>query len=220
MRKTVSTIAFAALVASSGAFAQSATTDNTQTTTASQEPVQKGGLRNEIVGLKPQLGFLQYTDGAGDTATRGAAGLQLDMNLVPAGSSASSSGLYVGPQTGALFSHIGGTGANFFGSGDNGAGGNAIIIPANLKAGWTFGDAFRMSGHGGANVVYQSIVDQMNLGQNGSFGSEKWSVVPNVGAEAEFGLTPAFTISLRPDWTIAPNNDAFTGTLLLGIALG
>lgn len=197
-------------------------------TTASQSDMQGGLIRNEVLGIKPQVGILSFDNANGENDTRGAAGLTIDLNMTQAiagifGAEDAMSNLYVGPSTGLIYSHLGAPNANFIGnsdSGNAGAGANLFYIPANLKVGVNLGDALRVSAHGGGNVVYRSIENSARLGANqGNNAGNDWTIFPNVGADVELGLGENANILLRPDWTLTEGPDMFTGTLGLVIGL-
>jgi hypothetical protein len=193
--------------------------DTMATTRREESEVSRGMLRDEVFGMKPQVGVISFDEpGTGDTASRGVVGILFDWNF------ASGSHFYVGPQFGGLFSHLGAPGSNFFGSdaptGDR-SGANIVTLPANFKVGYNFTDRFRIAAHGGANFVYRSIASSMNLGRDADNTlSDNWSVFPNLGGDVEFGLGRSVSLMLRPDWTFTPGDDFFTGTIALGIPLG
>jgi hypothetical protein len=181
-----------------------------------------GYLTNEKVGIRPQVGTLVFDDVNGDSAARAAYGLTVDVNLA----SAINENLmhwYLGPSTGAIYSHLGSPGAGFFGT-DQGSGlsggANLLLIPANLKVGYNFNDYFRVAAHGGGNVVYRSIANSMFLSTSSVGGGSDWTIFPNVGADVEVGLGRNLALTLRPDVTITPENDILAATLALAIPIG
>ena len=228
MRRILTSIALACLFGSQGVWAQDVTTDvnvdNNATTTTTESNVGVGALGKEGFGFKPEVGAMVYNDALGNTTSRGVAGLDIDMNLSRLVST--NPGLYVGPQTGIVYSHLGSATSNFFGTSPssdvNNAGANMLLFPVNLKVGYNLTDSFRISAHGGGNVMYRSVANVMDLGassfNNGS--TSTWSMFPNAGGDVEFGLGKSASLLLRPDWTSTPGNDFFTGTLGLGIAIG
>jgi hypothetical protein len=179
----------------------------------------QGYLRRETVSIKPQVGMLAFQNFAGENVTRAAAGLSVDANLTNMIISQPTN-LYIGPSTGAIFSHLGSPTSNFFGSNPNPGRddtdqANMLILPANLKVGYTFGDMFRVSAHGGGNLLYRSVASAIPT----SSGSD-WTIYPNVGGDVEVGLTPNLALTLRPDVTLTPANDVFSGMLALGFTIG
>jgi hypothetical protein len=180
-----------------------------------------GAMKDEIYGLKPQIGamvFKPIENGVTqDTESRVMAGATFDVNLFRLASE-DLRNFFGGVSVGALVSHVGTPGANAFGAGDNGGGGNLLLIPLNLKFGYNVNEAFRISLHGGANWVYRSIGNQFNFGAQGAGSGDDWTPYPNVGMDFEFGKSVAFMF--RPDFTITPQDEIFTGTLALSIPLG
>jgi hypothetical protein len=188
------------------------------TTTATESDVSDSYLRSEVVGIRPQAGALFFENAlTGNTDSRFLGGLTLDVNVLRG------SPVYLGPSTGFLFSHVGPVDANFFGTdsptaGDSG--GNIFIVPANLKLGYNIGDRFRVAAHGGANLVYRSIANALNIGGT-LLGSESdTTFYPNAGLDLEWGLGQNIALTLRPDWTFTTGPDMATATLALAIPIG
>jgi hypothetical protein len=131
---------------------------------------------------------------------------------------------FVGISTGGLFSHLGSATSDFWGTSPssvvNSPGANMLLIPADLKVGYNFGDAVRVSARGGGNVLYRSEGVAMNVGPSTATTSSIWRIYPNVGGDVDFALARGFTLGLRPDYTFTPGNNIFVGTLALGISLG
>jgi hypothetical protein len=203
-------------------------TDNTSTTTTTETgPAQ--GLSGEVVGIKPQVGFINFRDAANNFDNRGTVGLMFDVNGASAvghmmGMS-SGSPLFFGPSVGAFYSHIGGIDSGFLGNsttastdpnaGAGSAGANLLIFPADLKVGWNFG-YFRTSIHAGGNVFYSSVANAVLLGSsppNTTTGSN-WMILPDVGVDLEYGVTNGLALIARPDWTLAGSNR------MLGVSIG
>lgn len=193
------------------------------TTVAEEKEVTRGYLSDEVFGIKPQAGVIAFQDAAGEDASRLAAGLTFEWNFSTM-AGLTESRWYVGPQTGFIFSHLGQAGSNFVGTdadtpiGD--AGSNFLLIPADLKIGYNFGDHYRLSVHGGGNVIYRSAANSINMGKGSTGTGDLWKVYPNVGGALEIALSRTSVFLLRPDFTIAPNEDVFTGTIGFGWALG
>lgn len=185
----------------------------------------QGNLRDESVGLKPQVGALMFHDATGNQTSRGGIGLALDFNFskwaAPA-TSVASQNIYFGLSTGGLYSHLGNPGSGFFGSNSsgtvvtNGGGANFFLFPINAKLGYNVSDNLRISGHGGGNVIYNSSPASMNFGNTGM----NWQILPNVGGDVDIGLGRSVAVTLRPDWTFTGGVGFFTGTLEFGFALG
>lgn len=224
MQRIMTGIALASLLVGSVALAQDTTDQNMGTSTTSTENMGRSGLANETLSVKPEVGVATFTNTAGSDNSRGAAGLDIEYNLSGMAAGMSGTPLYLGVQTGIIYSHIGTASGNFFGgNGDSNAtspGANMLLIPADLKLGWNVTDSFRLSAHGGANVIYRSIQTAMQLGTpNGNTGSA-WSFYPNVGADLDFALLPRLTLLIRPDVTLTPGPDLYSGMVGLGFSLG
>lgn len=183
-------------------------------------------LRDETVGIRPQVGALVFNDVNNEQTARAAAGLTLDFNLAELFDK-NWGNLFIGPSTGIIYSHLGAPGSNFFGSSgdDNQAGGNSnfFYVPLNGKLGVTLGNNFRISAHGGANAVYRNNASGISLGgsdNNVNIGDSTFTLYPNIGADLEVGMGSSLALTLRPDYTITPGDDFFTGTVALAIPLG
>jgi hypothetical protein len=213
---------------------QAGTADNTGVSIApAPAPAQKKTLVDEKIGIKPQVGDLNYRDASNAKSNRALYGLTADFNvgdIVNNALNMHQTGLYLGPQTGFLFSHIGAVGGGFFG--DSGAqggtpnvansdpGANMFLIPANLKAGWTL-YGFRVSAHGGGNVIYRSNASTVLVGKNTPItSSSKWGILPDAGPEVEYGILNGGAVIARADWTFGGSNTMFDGTVGLSIPLG
>lgn len=196
-------------------------------------PEQKKTLVDEKIGLKPQVGVLNYRDASDAKSNRALYGATVDFNagdIVNNALNMHKSGLFLGPQTGFLFSHIGAVGGTFFG--DSGAqggtqnvtnsdpGANMFMIPANLKLGWT-AYGFRLSAHGGGNVIYRSSAGSVLVGKNTPDNlNSKWGILPDAGAELEYGVLNGGAILVRSDWTFGGSNTMFAGTVGFSFPIG
>ncbi len=132
--------------------------DTVQRTTITEKKPNEGGLRNEAVGIKPHVGILSLSNSLGNTDSRALAGLMVDVNGLRR-LNMEGGRPYLGPSVGILYSHLGAAGSDFFGL--NGAGGNQsgthlLLIPFNIKAGYTVSDIFRPSIHVGGTLVYNN----------------------------------------------------------------
>lgn len=179
-------------------------------------------LYNQTFAMGPQLGFVTYTDNQGDKSTRGTVGVGLEWNLAPLFESAENgwaypADYYLGVQTGAYLSRVGGGNADFFGGSSSGSGfedATLITIPLNAKIGYNFMENARASIHGGGNLFYRSSAGAVRLGENGPVGdSAAWNVYPNVGADLEVQVSEPLSILARPDLTITSGENLFVGTL-------
>lgn len=221
MRLAILSILFFAGFCSLEARAQS---DAPPTTVATDESVTNGLMRNEIFSVKPLAGVLAYPDTQGNNTGRLAIGVTWDMSLLSLINLGTPSPWYLGPAFGAIYSHLGAPSSDFFGSdpasGSAGAGANMLIFPTNLKVGYSFSDYYRIAIHGGANLIYRSIGNSVNLGEGSDSTNSLWKYYPDIGADLDIALARGLSISFRPDWTLAPNNSLFTGTLGIGVSLG
>ncbi|MGZ3688200.1 MAG: hypothetical protein ACXVBW_07860 [Bdellovibrionota bacterium] len=200
-------------------------TDTTNVTQASQETVGAKGYMKDAASINPQVGVVGYQDpNTGSSNARAVYGLTADINVMPM-ISQDLGNIFVGPTLGALYSHLGDPGGGFFGSttgsvnaGQGGA--NLLILPLDLKVGYAVTDWFRASAHGGGNFIYRSVVGSLALGNDQTASSSNWNIYPNVGADFEFALGKNVALGIRPDFTLTPVNDIYTGTLSLNIGFG
>jgi hypothetical protein len=202
------------------------TTDNTGVSTATKEEVTKGGIADEVVGFKPQAGVINFRDPTATIQNRGVIGFTAEHNMAAAiadmTGNANLKTLYLGPETGLFYSHIGGPNANFVGAGTNEvAGANMLMIPLDLKLGASLGPT-RLALHGGGNIFYRSITQAVALGKNADTSnlSSSWSILPNIGADFEIGKTNAVAFIARPDLTFGGSNRLWAGTVGVSIPLG
>ena len=219
-----SVISSSALVSSSQAAEQASSPPAAGTTTVGKKKeILKGYLKDEIVGVRPQLGLIAFKDSADQDTSRFAVGFTVDMNVAKAVDS-NINDFYIGPQTGILYSHLGDPKSDFFGGNPDvsrGEGGsNFVMIPLNIKAGYTFNDNFRLSAHAGGNVTYRSIGGSLRFADARETGKDLWTAFPNVGADVEFGIGKNVAVGFRPDWTITPGDDVFSGMLTVGFTIG
>ena len=75
--------------------------------------------------------------------------------------------------------------------------------------------SFRLSLRGGGNITYRSVADAMDFGPATAGPGSRWRIYPNVGADFELGQ-----LVIRPDLTLTPGNEVFTGTVGYNIVLG
>lgn len=197
---------------------------DSMTSSTTTDAATGGYLKNEAFGIKPQAGVVLFQNNVGDTASRLAVGFTLDWNVTRVVSE--SPDLYIGPSTGFIFSHLGSTTGNFFGtslSGQATAGANMFYIPANLKIGANMGRDTRLSVHGGGNVFYRSVAAAINLGAATSavtnVGSS-WDVYPNAGADLEIGFGKNAALLIRPDITFTPGVNVYSATIGFAAPLG
>jgi hypothetical protein len=173
-------------------------------------------IRDETLGVSPQVGVLSYTNPNGAYSARAFAGITGSFNFVPLTASPEARLWYVGVTTGVLFSHNGSSSSNFFGSNpsvsatDNS---NILYIPADLKIGYNFGETFRLSAHGGGNIIYRSSSGSVNLGAGSTGDDSLWKIYPNVGGDLEWQVSKRVSILVRPDVTITPASDTLSATV-------
>lgn len=221
MRRTI-TLALTGLLAATAAWAQDDNSANTATTTTTTTEVTHGYLRDETVGLKPEVGLMAYTDAFGNSTSRLAVGFDLDWNILRA-VDPEEGDTFFGIDTGFIYSHMGSPTSNFWGSSATtiqDAGANMFLIPADLKLGYAFADKYRLSIHGGGNITYRSVASSLYLGDSSFQPGSVWRIFPNVGADLEIAMGRNAAILLRPDVTLTPGNTIFTGMLALGVTLG
>jgi hypothetical protein len=174
-------------------------------------------IRDEVFGIAPELGALSFTNRNGAYSSRAMAGVGLNFNLVPLVMDRDNRDWYMGVSTGALYSHMGSDSGNFFGSNSNVQStdnSNVLIIPADLKIGYNLSSAFRLSAHGGGNIIYRSVGNAIDLGSDSNTNDSLWRIYPNAGADAEWQVGKNVSLMLRPDLTFT------SGTTLFGATLG
>jgi len=110
MRKIILGVALSAVLALP-LLAQAADDDMSSTSVASSSDVTHGYLRNEVVGIKPEVGTIVYDDpSTGVVDSRAAVGLDAAWNVAGLFFNKSDRNLFIGPNTGVLFSHLGSLG--------------------------------------------------------------------------------------------------------------
>ena len=187
------------------------------TTERTEKEVSGNYLQKEIVGIKPQAGFVTFKNSDGNTDSRLAMALILEMNAVSTFYKGHKEfkNWYIGPSSGLVFSHLGEPSSNFFGADPSGArvaqaGSNFLMIPVNLKFGYLWPDSnVRFSVRGGGNVTYRTVAQSLNFGSATSGGTGPvWRMYPNIGADIEIGR-----LSIRPDLTMTPEDELFSATI-------
>jgi hypothetical protein len=177
-----------------------------------------------IAHLQPQVGVIGLTDAQGSGTARAALGLTADLNF--ARSLGQDSGrFFVGPSTGVIYSHLDSPDSNFWGSNsgnDFSRDANLLLIPLDLKLGYALTPSIRVAVRGGGNLLYRSVGNSLSLGDSTAvLGRDSgWRIFPNVGGDLEIGLTRDISLMLRPDATLTPGDDFYTGTMGLTIDLG
>jgi hypothetical protein len=224
MKRFLFALASTLTLISGVAVAQSNYDSNGNVSSTNAPSTSTGMLKDEVVGFIPEVGVLAFTDPAtGTTTSRGGAGLGVDWNISPMLGEAFKP-FYLGISTGFIYSHLGSSTSNFFGTNPNVAvtdpGSNLLLIPADLKLGWSGGSNARISIHGGGNVIYRTVASAIDFGSSSFQGGSVWSIFPNAGADFEVGIGRNVSLNLRPDFTFTPGNTLFTGTLGLGLNLG
>lgn len=198
------------------------TNANSGTSTTTAEDQGHTALGAEVLAIKPEVGAMVYTNTLGARNTRGAAGLDLEFNV--AGLAPQGSPIYTGIQTGIIYSHFGAAGADFWGSSTGvdttSPGANMFLIPADVKIGWNFTDATRLSVHGGGNVTWRTVGNSANFGPSSVNPGSTWRIFPNAGADFDMAVTPNLSVMLRPDWTVTTGPVLFTAMVGIGISLG
>jgi hypothetical protein len=200
--------------------------DNTAANTSTAEfgDVIHGQLKDEKLAFVPQVGVLEFPDQNGNHTERASAGLLIEGNAT-SWVAPQAENLYIGPETGAIYSHLGNTSSNFIGtspttSDSTDSGANLLVIPADLKLGYTFGDNFRLAVHGGGNLTYRTVGTSIDFGPATASTSPVWRIYPNAGADLELGLGRNIMVNFRPDVTFTPGNSLLAGTVGLGILIG
>jgi hypothetical protein len=201
--------------------APDATAPGIERTTITERRAPEGGLREEAVGIKPQFGFLTVEDAFGETNTRGVVGMTIDANLLKRARTEGGKP-FLGPSFGVLYSHLGRPGADFFGNNapsGTGRGTHLILLPLNLKAGYTFSDAIRLAVHGGMTALYTNTSSEDGVAVGLDPSTDSWSTRGNLGLDVELGIGRNVSLLLRPDWTFGELSTVFSGTLGLGFPI-
>jgi hypothetical protein len=200
-----------------------AATDSTEMSSTSEASSARPYIADEMIGIKPAVGFVGYVDLAGSHATRMSYGITGEFNLASP-LSMDFTRFFVGPETGFVFSHLGNPGSDGVGSSSDrdygSAGANMFMIPVNAKVGYSPVRWMRIGVHGGGNVIYRSIANSMRLGDHDTDGTDsRWKMYPNAGADLDFSPARNVAISLRPDWTVTNETSMFSGLVTLGVTL-
>lgn len=204
---------------------QSASDSYTGQSTTEVQADRSGFLSNQKVAIVPQLGFMSYSDSQGNTQGRAAYGATIDLNLPSfyVGNNAFSTAF----ETGIFASHFGPAGSNFFGGNsnpnipnNNAAGANMLLFPLDLKVGYVFNNMFEVAAHGGLNWTYRTVGNSTYFGSNSNTTGPVWRPYPNIGADLQVQLLKNMAFIIRPDVTITPGNDLFTGTIGLNFFIG
>jgi hypothetical protein len=175
-------------------------------------------LEGERVGIKPQFGTLNFTNPIKGNISRAVYGGTVEFNVIK--NATPDNRLYFGPVLGFFYSAIGLPNSDFYGNNGTGFGpsdGYAEEFPVNLKLGSNLSPNFRLSLHGGGNILYRNQPITMDIGS--SYYNTNWTLLPNAGVDAEVGLGTTVGLIARPDWTFTQNGSFFTGTLGLVVAI-
>lgn len=175
------------------------------TSTQAQADVLDGYLKDETLSLRPELGVVAYKDSSYNETSRVAEGIGIEWNAIHALRIDPS--WYVGISSGTIYSNLGDS--------------HLLFIPVNMKEGYNFTDHFRLSVHGGGNVIYRSVAGAINLSTGGDLGrtDSVWRIYPNLGADLDIAFAKNLSMFIRPDFTLAPSGSIFVGAVGLGIGL-
>lgn len=183
-------------------------------TTTGMKGEEEQTMKDETIGIIPQVGAISFTDKNGEKDGRQLAGLGVDFNFASFYENVMRD-YFLGISTGAFYSHIGAAGSDFFGSSDdqNDGGANLLLIPVDAKIGYNFTPSFRASVHGGGNLIYRSKANSARFDAASDGTNDYWSIYPNVGADFELQIGNSVSLIARPDLTIAPDNNLFMATV-------
>jgi hypothetical protein len=199
-----------------------ASDDASTVSTADRSDVDLSPLQKEGVAFQPQVGMVNYLDTAGNVGNRMTYGLTASANLPRI---LGNPDIYLGPQLGFFYSHLGSSNADFLGSSPStgavgNAGANMFYIPTDLKLGVNLGN-FRPSIHAGANLFYRSVGSSIAISKNPDTGADSaWSYMPNLGLDLEYAFANNFAIVARPDITFGGSNRIWTASVGASIPLG
>jgi len=172
-----------------------------QTVTQELNYTPEHSIRDQVIGITPEIGMISYTNQSGTYTTRATAGAGFDLNFLAQRPDSEIQNWY---------------GGNFFGSNSAGAptnNSNLVIIPADVKVGYNFNSVFRFSAHGGGNVIYRSVADSIDLGSGSNGTDSAWKIYPNVGVDAEWQVSQSFSVLIRPDITLTQGNNLLNTTV-------
>ena len=175
-------------------------------------------LRDEVLGISPQVGAVGYSDLNGNYTSRMAYGVNLNFNVVPLAFE-NAKDVYLGVSSGVYYAHMGANTSNFVGADANpgdfsSTGANLLVIPVDLKAGYNLQDNLRLAAHGGGNLTYRSVGNSADFGPNTSgTDGEVWRIYPNAGAEVEWTVAKDLTLTARPDFTFTPGQVLYMTTV-------
>ena len=182
-----------------------------------------GLLKDEIVSLKPEFGVATYTAPNNQGQGRATYGILSDLNfsktLPPEWGP-----IYLGITSGLMFTHLGSATSNFWGSDPSQVvtdpGANMLLFPADIEAGWAMNNNARLAIHGGANVLYRSVANSIDMGDSSSVPGSVWRLFPNLGVDFDYSIGRNVAISIRPDLTLTPGNNVFIAAVGVGIGWG
>ncbi|HTL11720.1 MAG TPA: hypothetical protein VL588_04495 [Bdellovibrionota bacterium] len=173
-------------------------------------------VTDKSVNLGGNLGTLGYGDANSHYTARGAAGVTVGWDATKSFDMKSTDpDLILGLETGFTYSHLGAAGSNYFGTSPGGGstGANALVIPANIQAGYRVADRVPVVGSAGVAVLYRSQADQMLVGRNDAQTTHSWDAFPDLGLKVGWDVGKGFQLSLRGDYIGTPRDDLFTATV-------
>jgi len=193
--------------------------DNT-TTTESNEVTR--GVFGSPFTVTPAVGALGFQDPTGTYTSRITEGLLLNFDAGSAIMRGSSGQIKLGLESGLLYSHLGSSGSNFFGSNagvQNQESANSFLVPIELTAGYALTDSFLATLNLGTNMLYRSIPGSMLVGRSDNTGGTSVDFFPSAGLELGWTAGSVVGIKLRGDYIPTPLDDMFTATLGATFAL-
>jgi hypothetical protein len=169
-------------------------------------------------------GMISYEGPSGQTESRFLTSVLADWNFSPAGPVPTP--IQYGTGVGLLYSHLGAPGSNFFGASSGGASvgggdGNVFIVPMTVWGGYFVRELGVLASlHTGADLYLRSSIDSMSLGRESGRTGGAVDFFPNLGFRVGWDVRRNFAVSLRTNWTLAPNGAVFLGLLGATIPLG
>jgi hypothetical protein len=154
-----------------------------------------GPLRDEVIGFKPQIGFLNYDDVAENGFTTMTVGINSEINVLKFFKSNLDKKIFGGFESGITYSHLSSSSSTL------------LYAPLNIKVGYMVTDWLRVGGHGGGNLIYRSTADAMRLNGTPEGPDASFSFYPNVGGDADFAVSKSISLTVRPDVTFTPGSD-------------
>ena len=185
--------------------------DSVPTSTQSAVPRPPHGLFGSLVTAAPYLGVIGFENGNDNYTVRGLGGFTVDLFLSEETSdeiALNQGPILYGMESGLLYTTPAG-------------GSYAVLLPILFKGTRRFADRVWVDGTLGAELLYRSNSDTMDVGRLASAGSgNTLQAFPALGVTVAYKMAPAAALSLRADYIPTPADDMFSAVLGVIIPLG